>query len=79
MGHPKPWHGAYLPWGHKEHAVYLKLLGDYPGLMPFYSGLKPFYRLAYFAKTAKTYADDCVRQYWERFDVAPLFVGEYDA
>ena len=32
MSDPRPWHGAFAPWGPRWHEPYLTLLADHPGL-----------------------------------------------
>jgi lipopolysaccharide biosynthesis glycosyltransferase len=35
MSNPRPWQGAFWPWGHKWHATYVRLVAEYPELKPY--------------------------------------------
>lgn len=43
MGSPKPWHGAFLPWGGTEYLPYVEAVSRYPDLEQFLTRM-PFYR-----------------------------------
>lgn len=47
MGSPKPWHGAFLPWGSKEYEAYLAAVTRYPALAPFLTSMPWYRRLRY--------------------------------
>ena len=42
MSNPRPWQGAFLPWGPKAHAVYARLIDENPELKPLAQPLQNF-------------------------------------
>ncbi len=47
MGSPKPWHGAFQPWGPVAYRVYLEAVARYPELAPFLTRMPWRRRLRY--------------------------------
>ena len=47
MSNPRPWHGAFQPWGARWHAPYLDMLAYYPQLGPLASKMALPVRLRY--------------------------------
>ncbi len=50
MSNPRPWHGAFQPWGPRGVVPYTELETDYPDLAPYRPRLTPFKHLKYAAQ-----------------------------
>jgi len=76
MGSPKPWHGAFVPWGAAQYAPYLQAIEKHPGLTEYLPVMPGWKKLRYLLQ--QHYRKRLEARTWRDSDKRPRIL-EYES